>query len=358
MTRLVIAAALVAGLLPVAGRAQAPAWLADDSAARLDLGFLVLVPAAVPAPFSGEPAIDARDGYYSLYWLIPGSPPTYLMITGEVGGTIPDFSYYDRNIQLQVNAEVRGQPAYHDLTPIYDKVYWEEHGVVYTVDSKGLAGTDSLSLANALIPLAVPPPADDGGGDQPPPDTGGAPDQPQGDQTQGGTADAPSTAQLTCPESVAPGAVTAITLVGNGALTVDASDGVFPAASPNTDFDPNAAGGDVVQGQLANGEQVTLQWQAPDAPLTAYIFVIGPSGDVLIDCAIEVAERGSAPKWDSGVIGDGTAIDPRFDAVVEAVLAFDRVRLGDGTGGPDISDAQLRNLVGAPDVAVAGPTPT
>jgi hypothetical protein len=349
---------LVAALLPAVARGQVPAWLSPESAASLDLGFPVLVPADVPAPFSGEPAIDARDGYYSLYWLIPGSPPTYLMITGEVGGTIPDFSYYDRNIQLQVNAEVRGQPAYHDLTPIYDKVYWEENGVVYTVDSKGLAATDSLSLANALIPLAAPAPVDEGGGDQTPPNSGGEQDQTQGDQTQGGTDGAPSTAQLTCPDSVAPGAVAEITLAGNGDLTVDASDGVFPAAPPNTDFDPNAAGGDVVQGQLAHGEQVSLQWQAPDAPLTAYIFVLGPSGDVLVDCAIEVAERGSASEQDSGVIGDGTAIDPRFDAVVEAVLAFDRVRIGDGTGGPDISDAQLRNLVGAPDVTLAAPTPT
>ncbi len=356
--RMWLVVTLAAALLPAVARGQVPTWLSPESAASLDLGFLVLVPADVPAPFNGEPAIDARDGYYSLYWLIPGSPPTYLMITGEVGGTIPDFSYYDRNIQLQVNAEVRGQPAYHDLTPIYDKVYWEENGVVYTVDSKGLAETDSLSLANALVPLSVPAPVDEGSSDQTPPDSGGEPDQTQGDQTQGSTGDAPSTAQLACPDSVAPGAGAEITLVGNGALTVDASDGVFPAVPPNTDFDPNATGSDVVQGQLANGEQVSLQWQAPDAPLTAYIFVLGQSGDVLVDCAIEVAERASAPEQDSRVIGDGTAIDPRFDAVVEAVLAFDRVRIGDGTGGPDVSDAQLRNLVGAPDVTVAGPTPT
>ncbi len=362
MTRLAMVAALVAGLLPGVAWGQAPAWLSPGSAARLDLGFLVLVPADVPAPFSGEPAIDARDGYYSLYWLIPGSPPTYLMITGEVGGTIPDFSYYDRNIQLQVNAEVRGQPAYHDLTPIYDKVYWEENGVVYTVDSKGLTETDSLSLAQALIPLTFPSPNEGSGGEDQ--TSGGAsPDQTQGEETHNGNTDAPSAAHLTCPDRVAPGAVAQITLDGTGDVTVDASDGVFPATSLNTTFDPSAAGTDVVRGQLYGGGQAVLEWQAPDAPLTAYIFVLNPNGDVLVDCGIEVSGAGSSEASakspsNATLIGDGTWIDPRFDAVVDAVLAYGKTPAGDGTGGPDVSAEQIRNLVGAPEMTVTVPTPT
>ena len=63
------------------------------------------------------PDVTADEGYYSLYWVVPGSPPTFLQITGEVGGTIPDYSKHDRNNQLVQNAEVQGQPAYHDLTP-------------------------------------------------------------------------------------------------------------------------------------------------------------------------------------------------------------------------------------------------
>jgi hypothetical protein len=142
--------------------AQAPDWLSAETAARLDLGFTVLVPPWVPAPFAGEPAVSAGGGAYTLYWVIPGTPPTFLEITGTVGGEIPAFSWYDRNVQLVQNASVQGYPAWHDLTPIYDLVYWRAGDVVYTVNSQGLLDTDSLSLANALValePPAPPPPA-------------------------------------------------------------------------------------------------------------------------------------------------------------------------------------------------------
>src|SRR4051812_11978565 len=52
---------------------QLPDWLSPESAARLGVGIDVLIPSYVPAPFGGEPEVQASDGYYSLYWLIPGA---------------------------------------------------------------------------------------------------------------------------------------------------------------------------------------------------------------------------------------------------------------------------------------------
>ncbi|MBA3337696.1 MAG: hypothetical protein H0T49_09050, partial [Chloroflexia bacterium] len=49
-----------------------PDWLSPDSATRLYLGFDVLVPTALPAPFSAEPSIMSESDWYSLYWIIPG----------------------------------------------------------------------------------------------------------------------------------------------------------------------------------------------------------------------------------------------------------------------------------------------
>jgi hypothetical protein len=128
----------------------APDWMSAETAARLDLGFDVLVPTWVPEPFGGEPRVLASEGYYDLYWAIFGGDPTFLRITGTVGGDIPDYSEYDRNVELTVNASVQGNDAYHDVTPIYDEVWWQVNGVVYSVKSRGMTGTDTLSLANAL----------------------------------------------------------------------------------------------------------------------------------------------------------------------------------------------------------------
>ncbi|MCC6790580.1 MAG: hypothetical protein IT336_02790 [Thermomicrobiales bacterium] len=57
---------------------------------------------------------------------------------------------------MEQNAEVNGVPAYHDLTPIYDLVYWESNGVVYSVESQGLTDESSLTLASALHVLTAP----------------------------------------------------------------------------------------------------------------------------------------------------------------------------------------------------------
>lgn len=142
----------------VAAAAQAVDWLSAETAARLDLGFSVLVPPSVPAPFGGEPAVQTSGGSYSLYWMLPGGAPTFLEITGTVGGEIPAFSWYDRNVQLEQNASVQGFAAWQDLTPIYDLVYWQAGDVVYSVNSHGMTGADTVLLASSLIVLDQPGP--------------------------------------------------------------------------------------------------------------------------------------------------------------------------------------------------------
>ncbi len=131
-------------------------WMSEEQAAALDLSFPVLVPGWVPAPFAGAPSIQGGGGYYSLYWMISGGAPTFLQISGEVGGALPVGSPADLNVRLHVNASVNGYDAIHDVTAIYDNVWWIQGGVLYTVSSKNMTGTDSLSLANSLVQLQQP----------------------------------------------------------------------------------------------------------------------------------------------------------------------------------------------------------
>lgn len=158
---------LVAALLILTGPRVMPAaaqnvdYISARSGAALDLGFPVLVPSWVPAPFGGEPSIDGGGGSYSLYWMNGGGDPTFLQVTGVVGGGLPAGSPYDLNIQLSINASVNGYGAIHDVTPIYDAVWWIQGGVLYSVQSRNMTGTDSLSLANSLtqfVPPAAPGP--------------------------------------------------------------------------------------------------------------------------------------------------------------------------------------------------------
>lgn len=234
-------------------RHQTPDWLSESGAAALNVGIDVLVPSYVPAPFGGEPSISAASGAYRLYWFIPGTPPTFLQISGEAGGFIPDYSEYDRNNQLFVNANVQGYEAYHDLTPIYDRVYWRAGNVVYTVDSHNLTDTDSLSLANSLITLV--PSGGDGTGDEPDAgsDTGVIPD------------DGPTPA-LNVPPSVQAGETAALGIDGvSGAmLTADAGFFLDSGADSLTDVGPS-----------------TVAWQAPetDTDLTATFVLLDPSND-------------------------------------------------------------------------------
>jgi hypothetical protein len=134
-----------------------PDWLSEDGAASLAVGIDVLVPPSLPSPFTGEPSIEASSGAYRLYWMVGGGAPTLLQISGVAGGSIPAYSKYDRNVELTQNATVSGFPAYHDLTPIYDLVYWDTGGVVYSVEVQN-ASSDALTIAGSLISLSVPEP--------------------------------------------------------------------------------------------------------------------------------------------------------------------------------------------------------
>lgn len=149
--------------------AQNVDYIGAGGAAALDLGFPVLVPGFVPGPFGGSPSIDAGGGYYSLYWMNSGGDPTFLQVTGQVGGGLPAGSPYDLNVELFINASVQGHGAIHDVTPAYDAVWWIAGGVLYKVESRN-SGTDSLSLANSLIAF-VPPAAPEPTSPPPPPPT-------------------------------------------------------------------------------------------------------------------------------------------------------------------------------------------
>ena len=51
---------------------------------------------------------------------------------------------------------MQGYDAIHDVTSIYDNVWWIAGGVLYMVSSNNMTGVDSLTLANSLIALEVP----------------------------------------------------------------------------------------------------------------------------------------------------------------------------------------------------------
>lgn len=148
-------------------QAQNVDWMSPETAVSLDIGIDVMVPSWVPEPFSGvAPSVTASEGYYQIYWMVPGGSPTFLYIQGTSGGSLPAGSPADLNSQLSVNASVQGWNAIHDIgipaggsTPIYDQVWWIANGVLYTVSSNNMTGSDSLSLANSLIVLRPPAPS-------------------------------------------------------------------------------------------------------------------------------------------------------------------------------------------------------
>lgn len=215
-----------------------PDWLSPSITVRLAVGIDVMLPEIVPAPFESEPTVEAWDGYYSLYWLIPGTPPTYLLITGEAGGTIPDYSAYDRNVQLEVNANVQGYDAYHDLTPVYDLVYWQVGNVVYSVESRNLLDTDSLTLANILALL----------------DTSGSlpAATPSGGTGEVGSA-GPS---LSVADTIAAGDVASIDVTNTDGALLTASSGTF-----------TATGSDTYEG-VSDG---SYEWKAPNTVEDVYV---------------------------------------------------------------------------------------
>jgi hypothetical protein len=277
--------------------------MSAGTAAALDLGFDVLVPTAVPAPFGGEPSVYAVPGYYSLYWVVYGGPPTFLEITGEVGGDIPDGSAYDLNVELVVNADVQGYPAYRDLTPIYDTVWWQVGDVVYSVSSQNLAGTDSLSLANALTVLVPPAGGEPGGGD------GG------GDGDGDGGAAPGQAAYVWSPAEVASGGTITVWVEGDG-VVLEADDGYF--VDTGTTTHPDAAGRGVV-------------WQAPAVAsdqAVSFVVVDAATGEWLAVSETVVIGDDSAPEDDAnqdeamGASGeDGEPADDEADTGAPASQA-------------------------------------
>lgn len=145
-------------------RQQNVDWMSAETASYLgSIGMDVMVPGWVPAPFTGvAPDVYAGDGSYSLYWMAPGSPPTFLHVTGVIGADFPAGSKADLNVQLSVNADVQGWPAVRDIgvpagstTPIYDQVFWIVNGVRYSVESNNIS-TDSLTIADSMLFLQAP----------------------------------------------------------------------------------------------------------------------------------------------------------------------------------------------------------
>ncbi len=259
--------------------AQIPDWMSAETASRLAIGIDVYAPSWVPGPFSGEPDIQAYDGYYSLYWLIPGVPPTFLRVTGEAGGSIPAYSYYDRNVQLQQNATVMGYPAWHDVTPIYDLVYWQIGNVVYTVESFSLTSDTTMSLVNNL--MLVTPPAQTGG-------------------QQAETPETPATRSISLgvPESVQSGQTASIGVIGEGSVLLSAQDGYFAATGENSA---------VVEGGGS------VDWVAPEyeSDATLYFYAYDPDSG---------AELASASTYLDGFLSEGETVAVEVQCPTSATM--------------------------------------
>lgn len=258
-----------------ASRAQNVGYLTTGDAQSLDVGIDVLVPASVPAPFGGEPQIQASSGYYSLYWMIPGTPATYLQISGTAGASLPAGSPADLNNQLSINASVRGADAIHDVTSIYDDVWWIEGGVLYEVSSLNMTGADSLGLADSLISLQVP----SGGG------SSSADTPASGDQSgTGGNGNAGSGNGDTSQASVSvagtvPSGYQATVVVGGAAnATLSASDGTFVDTGSNSYAGLSSQSVEWQSPNTAKDETVTFTLSDPNSGATLATAQIVVSG--------------------------------------------------------------------------------
>lgn len=221
-------------------------YLGPDSAAALALDFPVLVPPYVPGPFGGEPAVGGGGGFYSLYWIVSGGDPTFLQVTGEVGGTLPAGSPYDLNVELSINASVQGYEAIRDVTSVYDVVWWIAGGVLYKVESRNMS-TDSLSLANSLIAFSAPAPDPEPPAEpvEPQPET-----EPEGDEPPAETVETPDSDADTAPDDdAAPSDTSSEDVSASAPATEPAAD---PAEEPEA---AASASEDVtVEGQPAPAE--------------------------------------------------------------------------------------------------------
>ena len=274
-----VAAAPVPVNEPVPSSNQTPGWMTQDIVNRLTaVGSDVLAPSYLPAAVPFLPSVDAYSGYYSFYWLVPGTPPTYLQVTGTVGGGIPAYSKYDRNVQLTQNASVLGYPAWHDLTPIYDLVYFQIGSIVFTVESNNL-GESSLSIANSMtwvdIPVYEPEPetntpVDTSGGS-----SGGSTTVPV--STEPDIAEiAPSEPALILPEAVISEQTIVVGVQGVIWANLEASSGTFSLTGDAT---------------IDGVEPSSFEWTAPRtlAGRTVRFTLTDPStGEVVVTQTLEV----------------------------------------------------------------------
>jgi hypothetical protein len=201
-----------------------------------------------------------------------GGAPTFLQVTGQVGGALPAGSPYDLNNQLSINATVQGYAAIHDVTPAYDAVWWIAGGVLYKVESLNM-GTGSLDLANSLVvfqapsapepepeptnvPVVVPtdPPVDEPAVQEPEESTGGSEQETALDEAAGQSdeSDTPTTDGSNTDESATEGGdgtaadePTAIPSDGTGQPFVT-SDGTGGASVPAIGSDGTGGTFDVV----------------------------------------------------------------------------------------------------------------
>lgn len=366
---------VLAGFGAVADAAPAPSgsaplslaqnvdWLTAESAARLDLGFDVLVPTAVPGPFGGEPSIQASAGSYSLYWWIPGEPPTFLQITGTVGGALPAGSPYDLNIQLEINASVQGYPAIQDVSPIYDNVWWQAGNVVYMVSSRNLTETDSLSLANALVSLALPAPA---------------PEEPEeGEEPVDEPVEEPAPApELILPEVVEAEEVGTISVQGVESATLVADAGLFVDTGSAT-YDnvgswavlweapyvaeDTAVGFQLVDpddGSVLSSGQVVVA-ASPVAGATEQPVAEEQSSEPPSDGADESAEEDSAtaPEAEESAAETGTTSVGSSGSTASVQEEVDEAPVSDGTSGLTVSGAPTGSNGPMPSDGTEGPPP-
>jgi hypothetical protein len=176
----------------------------------------------------------------------------------------------------------------------------------------------------------------------------------------------PVQATLKCPVLATAGRAVPLTISGSGTVTVDASDGVFPAEAPNTEFSPDADGSDALTGTLPTEGEVSLSWLAPEIAMTAYFFVYDPDGNTIAECGTEVTDDEVQPEGTptptavkSGEPGDGTQIRDHLEAIVTQVLAYQKPASGDATGAPKATqEASDGEQASAPSATTVSPTPT
>lgn len=316
--------------------AQNVDWLSPEQASALALDFPVLVPTWIPAPFGGTPSISASGGDYSLYWMISSDAPTFLQITGKVGGVLPAGSPADLNVQLFVNASVQGYEAIHDVTAIYDTVWWVMGGVLYTVSSQNMTGSDSLSLANSLIPLQAPVISE--------PEPEPAPEEelpPQQVEASG---------SLDLPPTVDAGASTSLGVYPSASGTLEASDGLFSASGSN------------VVGGLSEG---SVSWEAPNASVETTVNfslideatgAITASGSIeVIPPAIGGTSGGEANDASPSLVQDESVSESGSSNVEESsVQGNDPANQTDSSSGDQVQRTQLSDGTAGPALPTGG----